>query len=522
MPSFFYPAKSKSGFGRDRDEDDVDDLGDGPPRVKFTRSRCWSKRKLCAYPDISETSISPGHEGGSSIVPSRKRKERAPSGDEQYDHGKKVTSSSVRLLLEHSLTSIVDHQPNINLSKSLLLNRRAGKIPAGGVVLRPSAATPTQTMLAVMETLVSALEPTTPLFEFGPSDWESLEVDPIPNDGRISRFLQNIPFESTPDSGNDKFSKAFPSQLARQLFSFYVTTTSRILITMATHGPNPFLSLTSSIGFFDTSAPENCALRMGMLATSANHYVYVIRSAPEWEIRPDPPILSVLENIGKRFKMAALSNLTIAASNAQYYMNDDIVLATCLTLINRDVMSADTTWQENLDFAVGLINKRGGPQKMLELARSNTRRFLLESLATHEFESIESSRTSWEWESVERQFGFSRPTVDLVSRIATLYSRKRRLGLSLKTDSTSTWRRKVMSGVSDHLVTEATLFLTELDIWGNSLRCLPQHPRVNCGDQIYRYTMMIHLLADSLLPRYWKFPKKIRESPHPSQAFLSS
>ncbi len=139
----------------------------------------------------------------------------------------------------------------------------------------------------------------------------------MPDDGRSNHSNQNLVIDFVPDSGNDKLSQVFPSQLARQLFNFYVTTTSRILITMGTRGPNPFLSLTSSVGFFDTAAAENCALRMGMLATSANHYLYCIRSNEKWNGQ-EPPILNILENIGKRFKMAAWSNLTIAVSNAEY------------------------------------------------------------------------------------------------------------------------------------------------------------------------------------------------------------
>jgi hypothetical protein len=62
--------------------------------------------------------------------------------------------------------------------------------------------------------------------------------------------------------------------------------------------------------------------------------------------------------------------------------------------------------------------------------------------------------------------------VDLVARVVTLDSRKRRLGL-------------VMSGhpeelveIGQHFVRESHCLLLEADIWGNSLSALPQHTRV--------------------------------------------
>jgi hypothetical protein len=107
------------------------------------------------------------------------------------------------------------------------------------------------------------------------------------------------------------------------------------------------------------------------------------------------------------------------------------------------VISADPSWRDNLEFALNLINKKGGPQAMLKPPDySFTRRYLLENLATHDvfseydrghtvlscfeltwyigsfitgkepallgsydtwwFDSVETSQTRWEWESVER------------------------------------------------------------------------------------------------------------------------
>lgn len=90
-----------------------------------------------------------------------------------------------------------------------------------------------------------------------------------------------------------------------------------------------------------------------------------------------------------------------------------------------------------MEFVLKLAHKKGGPQAMLKDAGGTnnfTRRYLLENLATHDvfseslyqnyltlgcfttgkepallgnydcwwFESVETSQTRWEWESVER------------------------------------------------------------------------------------------------------------------------
>lgn len=103
------------------------------------------------------------------------------------------------------------------------------------------------------------------------------------------------------------------------------------------------------------------------------------------------------------------------------------------------MISADPTWLDNMDFMIKLIHKKGGPQAMLNSTKGSsfTRRYMLENLATHDvfskpdcgslgirliagcfitgkepallgsydcwwFDSVETSQTRWEWESVER------------------------------------------------------------------------------------------------------------------------
>lgn len=49
------------------------------------------------------------------------------------------------------------------------------------------------------------------------------------------------------------------------------------------------------------------------------------------------------------------------------------------------MIDADETWQDNLEFALHMISKRGGPLAMLKAADTSfTRRYLLENLAVHD------------------------------------------------------------------------------------------------------------------------------------------
>lgn len=50
------------------------------------------------------------------------------------------------------------------------------------------------------------------------------------------------------------------------------------------------------------------------------------------------------------------------------------------------MISADPTWADNMEFALKLVNKKGGPQAMLKTTKGSsfTRRYLLENLATHD------------------------------------------------------------------------------------------------------------------------------------------
>ncbi|WWC67750.1 uncharacterized protein I206_101662 [Kwoniella pini CBS 10737] len=428
-----------------------------------------------------------------------------------------------------------------NFGKSLLLNRRLIKVNNNGnndgnMVQdeegRRSFTPQMQVIhprLQMVDTFLQAFVHDEVLFEFGPS--------------HRHRNLSN----NTLTAGViDVLTNAFPSPIARTLFHHYCNTASKILITMGNIGPNPLLTLCTPVKLLDTNSAASAAIRMSMLSTAIAHFIHETNSllkqsnssnlglsynlglegmgVGQWE-----RMKLKMKEMSNKFKKASLSNITLAASSEKSPDQVDSILAACTLLCIRDVISADPTWRDNLEFALNLITKKGGPQVMLQGSEYTfTRRYLLENLATHDvfasfitgkepsmlgnydswwFDSVETSQTRWEWESVERSFGISRAMVDLVARIAVLDSQKRRLGLSLKGGSDEMW------DVGQHFERESHCLLLELDIWGNSLNALPQHVRVTCGDYIYKYMAVVFILAD-ILEQPTSTPRIIKSIDH--------
>ena len=127
-------------------------------------------------------------------------------------------------------------------------------------------------------------------------------------------------------------------------------------------------------------------MRMSMLSTSVAHYAH----ETEQHILPmDLPLnwteqKEKLKEMSHRFKKAALANILLAAGSDNGLVQTDNLLAACLLLCIRDVLTADVGWKDNMEFVLNLISKRGGPQAMLKPSEySFTRRYLLENLATH-------------------------------------------------------------------------------------------------------------------------------------------
>ncbi|ORY24898.1 hypothetical protein BCR39DRAFT_561360 [Naematelia encephala] len=286
--------------------------------------------------------------------------------------------------------------PFTNLSRSSLLSRRAQKMrhPTMSPHHRDLSGTPISLRISMVESFVSAFSLDDTLFEFGPSHRNAL---------------------ATTNTNLDLLSNAYPSPVARTLFHHYRSNASRILITMGNIGPNPLLALCTPLMLLNTDSPASAAIRMSMLSTSVAHFTHeteevveLKRLGPQW-----PKQKEVLQEMGRKFKQAALANMMLAVHGDGGPLYTDSILAT-----------ADSSWGANLEFAMNYVNRKGGPQAMLKSPDSTfTRRYLIENLATHDvfscfitgkepallgnydqwwFESVETSQTRWEWESVER------------------------------------------------------------------------------------------------------------------------
>jgi hypothetical protein len=79
--------------------------------------------------------------------------------------------------------------------------------------------------------------------------------------------------------------------------------------------------------------------------------------------------------------------------------------------------------------------------------------------------------------------------VELVARVITLDSRKRRLGIVMSDHPDE------MMVIGQHFVRESHCLLLEADIWGNSLSALPQHHRVTVSTRLakLRAVRRLHL-----------------------------
>ncbi|KAH8080224.1 fungal-specific transcription factor domain-containing protein [Filobasidium floriforme] len=321
---------------------------------------------------------------------------------------------------------------------------------------------------------------------------------------------------------------------------------------MGNNGPhkNPILTLCTPQRLLDTSSAAAAALRMSMLSTSIAHLENELTAREKRRrgcgcrcqnqgrdgdsngdlnmernrLQDEDPHLDRgraaylhvrdrLREVGKRFKTAALANIVLVEEDESDQF--DTVLATCVIIMMRDVISA-SDWSENFEYAIRLVSKRGGPQAVLSSDPTNfTRRFLLENLTTHDifscfitqkepvlmdrfdpwwYSCIETSSRSWEWESVERTFGISRGMVDFIARVVTLNAQKRRLRI----DFTSPASDAGMYKVESFMRRQAESLLLELDVWHNGLSTLSQHVRVDCGDYIYKYMCCVYILGEIL------------------------
>jgi hypothetical protein len=252
-----------------------------------------------------------------------------------------------------------------------------------------------------------------------------------------------IRLATQPSRELDPFMHAFPTASSRNLFQHYVDNTAGIVTALGRSKPveNPFLQVSLPLVLGDTSVPGHAALRFALLATSAVHILHLHGGDG------DADLCSRLKKLAIGYTVISQSEIdkerggkppgALISPKAQ--LDNDLVLAACVVLLTRDVLSADPTWRANLDFALACVRGRGGAEALLAAEPGNfMRRFVLEQLATHEvfscfstggeptlltpharwwFDVEKSSRTNAEWESVENQFGISRAMVEVIARV---------------------------------------------------------------------------------------------------------
>lgn len=114
-------------------------------------------------------------------------------------------------------------------------------------------------------------------------------------------------------------------------------------------------------------------------------------------------------------RLATASMISNVAINFQ--ADIDFLLATCMILKTRDVsrdidiwltvqiLLADQSWRTNLDFAMRLIQRHGGPEALLSADPKNfSRRFIVEQLTMTDIISMYLSPAAFEKLSVRYLF----------------------------------------------------------------------------------------------------------------------
>ena len=203
-------------------------------------------------------------------------------------------------------------------------------------------------------------------------------------------------------------------------------------------------------------SPANDALRTAILAVGAVHLRYGHNrndAVSAWRITHQARIRvlalvkqsNVWTNHGSKVEdedelelvLAALLSCTIASVS---------FLSGCRAHeADKQSLAADDSWHELLTTVLGLIERLGGAQQILQHSsrdHMSLRRFVIEQLATRDvfgcmttdcapsiltdeftplfFEAERWSRKEQEWESVESMFGISRRLVEIIARVSLI------------------------------------------------------------------------------------------------------
>jgi hypothetical protein len=185
-----------------------------------------------------------------------------------------------------------------------------------------------------------------------------------------------IKLASQPSRELDPFMHAFPTASTRGLFQHYVDCTAGIVTAMGRSKPreNPFLQVSLPLVVGDTTSPGIAALRFSLLTTSAAHIFHLRGGTDAADMCDRLKKLAIgytvilQSEIEKERTAAAVaarersgpSRALVISHKAE--RDNDLVLAACVVLVTRDVLSADPTWKANLEFALASIRRRGGPE----------------------------------------------------------------------------------------------------------------------------------------------------------------
>jgi hypothetical protein len=190
----------------------------------------------------------------------------------------------------------------------------------------------------------------------------------------------------------DPFFHAFPLASHRRLFHHFLNNTSSIVVALGLRdrSKNPLLAVSLPMITLDNENPARAALRMAVLSLGAVHLYHVHKTASEnaladnksTDVQVHKAQAEEMMDEARKTKKQALGQMMLSLIKDQE-QHIDILLATCSTIKTRDVLFGDLAWKDNVDFAIRLIYKQGGPAAVIAADPGNfVRRFFVESLAT--------------------------------------------------------------------------------------------------------------------------------------------
>ncbi|TIA90311.1 hypothetical protein E3P99_01623 [Wallemia hederae] len=314
---------------------------------------------------------------------------------------------------------------------------------------------------------------------------------------------------------------------SRQLLHNFLSQSKKLLCAI-NEPKNPFLALSIPL----VLNTNQSAITYGILAISATH-MHFIRQKQGLDAEQELQLSKQLKNMALKQVMMPLMSDT--------NMHDiDMSLLAFIAVLKYDVLSASQDWRQSMNVALALVAKLGGPPAMLGMDRNAPgasrkkideatkkslliRRTFLEELTAHEvFACLTTGDTpqligndsAWWWfemmnvdsitpdkydggESFERSYGMSRTMLDIIARSCRLHSERRKLNMPIPIDDAEAEALKgvlpiEVLGAMQSLRSQTFAMYSELENMTKQSVVL-RHQRVECGDLIYRHTLMIFL-----------------------------